>query len=113
MIKLHIKNKVDQKLPWSKLQESDVFMRVVAIAGGIIALIESLLHLIGIFEFWTFGWIIEVIAIVLAILPILLGIKPIHYTPTFLGIIGLFLIIFSVFIGGIVVLLAAIIGAIT
>jgi hypothetical protein len=85
----------------------------MAIAGGIIALIESLLHLIGIFEFWSFGWIIEVIAIILAILPILLGIRPIHYTPTFLGIIGLFLIIFSVFIGGIIVLLASIIGVIT
>ncbi|MFX0003279.1 MAG: hypothetical protein ACFE9J_07320 [Candidatus Hermodarchaeota archaeon] len=100
-------------MPWSKLQESDVFMRVVAIAGGIIAVIESLLHVFNFFEFWTFGWIIEAIAVALAILSILLGIKPIHYTPTFLGIIGLLLIIFSVFIGGIVVLLAAIIGAIT
>ncbi len=88
-------------------------MRIVALAGGIIALIESLLHLIGLLEFWRFGWIIEVIAIVLAILPILLALKPIHYTPTILGGIGLFLIIFSVFIGGIVVFLAAIIGAIT
>jgi hypothetical protein len=88
-------------------------MRIVAIAGGIIALIESLLHLIGILEFWSFGWVIELIAVILAILPILLGLKPIHYTPTFLGGIGLFLIIFSVFIGGIVVFLAAIIGAIT
>jgi hypothetical protein len=100
-------------MPWSKLQESDTFMRIVAIAGGIIALIESLLHIIGIFEYWSFGWIIELIAILLAILPILLGIRPIHYTPSFLGIIGLLLIIFSVFVGGIVVLLAAIIGAIT
>lgn len=100
-------------MPWSKLQESDKFMRVVAIGGGIIALIESLLHLIGILEFWSFGWIIEVIAIGLAILPILLGLKPIHYTPTFLGVFGILLIIFSVFIGGLIVLLAAIIGAIT
>ena len=101
-------------MPWSKLQESDKFMRVVAIGGGIVALIESLLHLINIFEFWTFGcWIIEVIAIVLAILPILLGLKPIHYTPTFLGVFGILLIIFSVFIGGLIVFLAAIIGAIT
>jgi len=100
-------------MPWSKLQESDTFMRVVAIAGGIIALIESLLHLINIFEFWTFGWILEVIAVVLAILCILLGIRPIHYTPTFLGVFGLLLIIFSVFIGGIVIVLAAIIGTIT
>ncbi len=100
-------------MPWSKLQESDTSMRIVAIAGGIIALIESLLHLIGILEFWSFGWVIELIAIILAIIPILLGMRPIHYTPTFLGVIGLLLIIFSVFIGGIVVLLAATIGAIT
>lgn len=106
-------------MPWSKLQESDMFMRVVAIGGGIVALIESILHLIGIFEFWSFswfwelGWIIEVIAVVLAILPILLGIKPIHYTPTFLGVIGILLIIFSVLFGGIIIFIAAIIGAIT
>ena len=100
-------------MPWSKLQESDMFMRVVAIAGGIIALIESIIHLLDLFQFWDFGWIIEVIAIVLAILPILLGLKPIHYTPTFLGGIGLFLIIFSVLIGGIIVFLAALIGAFT
>ena len=100
-------------MPWSWIQESDTFMRVLAIGGGIVALIESLLHLINIFEFWTFGWIIEVIAIILAILPILLGLKPIHYTPTFLGFFGLLLIIFSVFVGGIIVFLAAIIGAIS
>ncbi|UCC20858.1 MAG: hypothetical protein JSV62_06150 [Promethearchaeota archaeon] len=100
-------------MPWSKLQESDTFMRVVAIAGGIIAFIESILHLMNLFEFWTFGWVIELIAVGLAILPILLGLKPIHYTPTFLGIIGLALIIFSVFVGGIIVFLASIIGAVS
>ncbi len=100
-------------MPWSKLQESDMFMRVVAIIGGIVALIESILHLIGVFEFWSFGWIVETIAVVLAILPILLGIKPIHYTPTFIGVFGILLIIFSVFIGGIIVLIAAIFGAMT
>ncbi|MFX0135643.1 MAG: hypothetical protein ACFFDN_18505 [Candidatus Hodarchaeota archaeon] len=108
-------------MPWSKLQESDIFMRVLAIVGGIVALIESILHLIppGIFEFWSFswfwefGWVIEIIAVFLAIFSILLGFKPIHYTPTFLGIFGILLIIFSVFVGGIIILLAAIIGAIT
>ncbi|MFX1304593.1 MAG: hypothetical protein ACFE9X_14655 [Promethearchaeota archaeon] len=100
-------------MPWSWLQESDKFMRVIAIGGGIVAFIESILHLIGIFEFWSFGLIVEIIAVVLAILSILLGIKPIPYTPTFLGVFGILLIIFSVFIGGIIVLIAAIIGAIT
>jgi hypothetical protein len=107
------KNKGELKVPWSWIQESDKFMRVVAIGGGVVALIESFLHLLNIFEYWSFGLIIEVIAIVIAILPILLGIKPIHYTPTFLGVFGILLIIFSVFIGGIIIFLAAIIGAIT
>lgn len=98
---------------WSKLQESDIPMRVLAVGGGIVAFIESILHLIGVFEFWSFGLIVEIIAVVLAILPILLGIKPIQYTPTFLGGIGIFLIIFSVLVGGIIILLATIIGAIT
>lgn len=100
-------------MPWSKLQESDMFMRVVAIVGGIVALIESLLHMIDFLEFWSFGIWFEVIALVLAIFVILLGWKPIHYTPTFIGLFGILIIIFASLIGGIIVFVAAIIGAIT
>ena len=95
---------------WSKLQASDKFMCVVAIIGGIVALIESLLHMLNFLEFWSFGIIFELVALVLAIIAILLGIKPVHYTPSILIVLGLFLIIFGSWIGGIVVLIAALIG---
>ncbi|MFX1389437.1 MAG: hypothetical protein ACFE9Z_05160 [Promethearchaeota archaeon] len=98
---------------WSKLQASDKVMCVVAITGGIVALIESLLHMIGIFEFWSFGIIFELVALILALLSILLGIKPIHYTPSFLIVFGIAIIVFASFIGGIIVLLAGIIGALS
>ncbi|MFW9988265.1 MAG: hypothetical protein ACFFC3_06385 [Candidatus Odinarchaeota archaeon] len=98
---------------WSKLQASDKAMCVVAIIGGIVALIESILHLIGILEFWSFGLYIEIVAVVLSIIVILLGIKPIHYTPAILGVLGLLLIIFGCWIGGIVILLATLIGALS
>lgn len=95
---------------WSKLQASDKFMCVVAIIGGIVALIESLLHMLNFLEFWSFGIIFELVALVLAVISILLGIKPVHYTPSILIVLGLFLIIFGSWIGGIVVLIAALIG---
>jgi hypothetical protein len=98
---------------WSKLQASDKVMCVVAITGGIVALIESLLHMIGILEFWSFGLIFEVVALILALLTILLGIKPIHYTPSFLIVFGIAIIVFASFIGGIIILLAGTIGALS
>ena len=98
----------------SKLQESDVVMRIAAITSGIIVLIEAVLKIIGIdIVKWGFGWIGGVIALLLAILVILLGIKPIHYTPVFLGILGVSIIIFGVLIGGIIIIVATILGAIT
>ncbi len=98
---------------WSKLQSSDKAMCAVALIGGIVALIETLLHMIGFLEFWSFGIITEVIALVLALITILLGVKPLPYTPAILVVIGLLLIIFASWIGGIIVLLAAAIGIIT
>ncbi|MFX1327793.1 MAG: hypothetical protein ACFE91_06580 [Promethearchaeota archaeon] len=98
---------------WSKLQASDKFMCVMAIIGGIVALIESILHLIDFFEIWSFGIYIEIAAVILAIFVILLGIKPIYYTPTILGILGILLIIFGTWIGGIVVIIAMLIGALS
>lgn len=98
---------------WSKLQASDKVMCAVALIGGIVSLIETLLHMIGFLEFWSFGIITEVIALVLAIIAILLGLKPVHYTPAILVVIGLLLIIFASWIGGIIVLLAAVLGILT
>jgi hypothetical protein len=90
-------------------------MCFVAIVGGIVALVETLLHMLNLLGniSWNFGILYQVIALVLAILAILLGIKPIHYTPTFLTVFGILIIIFGSWIGGIIVLLAGVLGAIT
>jgi hypothetical protein len=98
----------------SEIQETDKVMRVVAIIGGIVSFIEAILILVGIGIMpYNFGITGGIISLVLAVLVIGLGIRPIHYTPTFLGIIGVGLIIFAALIGGIIVLLATFIGAIS
>jgi hypothetical protein len=100
----------------SEIQETDKAMRIIAIIGGFIALVESLLVLIDfrLLQYAEFFGIWSGIAgIIFAILAIFLGIKPIHYTPVFLGILGIALIIFGILIGGIFVLLATFIGAIS
>jgi len=98
----------------SELQETDVLMRIMAIASGIIVLIEAVLKIMSVeIAIWGWGWIGGLVALGLAILVILLGIKPIHYTPVFLGILGVGIIFFGVLIGGIAVLVAMILGAMT
>ncbi len=98
---------------WSKLQSTDKVMCTVALIGGIIALIESTLHLVNLFEIWSLGLYFEIAAVILAIIVILLGFKPIHYTPAILIIISIFLIIFASIIGGGIILLAGVIGALS
>jgi len=97
----------------SEIQETDLSMRIMAIASGIVVLIEAALKImtVEIVNWW--GWIGGAVALVLAILVILLGIRPIHYTPVFLGILGVGIIFFGVIIGGIAVIVATIFGAIT
>jgi len=97
----------------SEIQETDLSMRIMAIASGIVVLIEAALKImtVEIVNWW--GWIGGAVALVLAILVLLLGIRPIHYTPVFLGILGVGIIFFGVIIGGIAVIVATILGAIT
>lgn len=99
----------------SELQETDKVMRVFAVIGGIVSIIEAILVITGtsILPWNFFGILGFVLAILVSILVIGLGIRPIHYTPTFLGILGVGLIVFAVLIGGIIVLLATFIGAIS
>jgi hypothetical protein len=98
----------------SEIQETDKTMRIFALVGGIVAIIESVLKLIGAGLMpWGFGWIGSVLGLIFAVLVIALAIRPIHYTPVFLAISGIALIIFSILIGGIIVVLAAFVGAIT
>ena len=98
----------------SEVQETDLMMRLMAIASGIVVLIEAVLKIMGVsIAVWGWGLIGGVVALGLGILVILLGIRPIHYTPVFLGILGVGIIVCGVLIGGIVVLIATILGAIT
>jgi hypothetical protein len=98
----------------SKLQESDLLMRILAIGSGIVALIEAVLKIMGLsLAVWGWGWIGGIVSFVLAILVILLGIRPIQYTPVFLGILGVVVIFFGVLIGGIIIIIATIVGALT
>ena len=98
----------------SKLQESDLVMRILAIGSGIVALIEAVLKIMGLsLAVWGWGWIGGVVSFGLAILVILLGIRPIQYTPVFLGILGVVVIFFGVLIGGIIIIIATIVGALT
>ena len=98
----------------SEIQETDKVMRVTAIASGIIAIIEAVLKIMGTeLAIWGWGAIGGVVALLLAALVILLGFKPIHYTPVFLGILGVGIIIFGVLIGGIIIIIATILGALT
>ena len=98
----------------SEIQETDKGMRIVAFIGGIVAIIESFLELVGAgLMAYGFGWISGVLGIIFAILVIALAIRPLHYTPVMLGVLGIALIVFAILIGGIIVVLAAFIGAIT
>jgi hypothetical protein len=98
----------------SGIQASDKFMRIAAIIGGIVAIGESFLVLIG-FGLWPWGfnWISGLLGLLFAVLAILLGYKPIHYAPVLLGILAILLLIFGILFGGIIVLIAALIGAVS
>ncbi len=98
----------------SEYQETDKAMRIMAVIGGIISLVEAIMILVGSGLMpYGFGALGGVLGLILALVAIFLGIKPIHYTPFILAAIGVFLIIFAVLIGGIVVLLATFIGLIS
>jgi len=99
---------------FSAIQEADKAMRGLAIIGGIVGVIEAILDLAD-FGLMKYGLGITgtIIALIIAIVAIFLGFRPIHYTPAILGVIGLFLIIFGILIGGIIVLLAAFLGALS
>ncbi len=82
--------------------------------GGIIAFIESILQFMGV-EVLDYGNNIlsGTLGIIFAVLAILLGIRPIHYTPAILIGLGILLMVFSIIVGGIIVLLAGFIGTIS
>ena len=100
----------------SEIQETDKAMRVFAVIGGIVSIIETILIMTGTAILPYAGiwgiWVL-ILSLLASVLVMVLGIRPIHYTPTFLGILGVGLIVCAVLIGGIIVLLATLIGAIS
>ena len=95
----------------SKTQAADIGMRIIAVIGGIVTFIESFLFIIGNGLMpYGFGILGTVLAIIFGIIAIALGLKPIHYTPFILLVIGILLIIVASLIGGIIILVAAIVG---
>lgn len=95
----------------SKTQEADKGMRVLAVVGGFVAIIEAVMQLMGAGIMpYGFGIIGGVFSLVFAILAIALGIKPLNYTPFIIALAGILLIVFASLIGGVIVLLATFIG---
>ncbi len=98
----------------SEIQETDKTMRAIAMVGGIIAIIESILQFMGTYILaYGFGILDGILGLIFAVLVIFLSIRPIHYTPAFLGILGILLMVFSILTGGIIVILATFLGAIS
>ena len=89
--------------------ENKELVRLLAMIGGIIGLIESILSLIG-WGFYTvfpFAAIIGLIVAILVLLSIFQG-KPVPYEALYLIIFGIIMIIFSSTVGGILVLVGGI-----
>ncbi|MHA1671671.1 MAG: hypothetical protein ACTSV5_14020 [Promethearchaeota archaeon] len=98
----------------SETQAADKGMRVIAIIGGLVAFIESVMQFLGAGLMpYGFDLLGAVLSIIFAIIAIALGIKPINYTPFIIPILGILLIVFASLIGGIIILLASFIGFIS
>ena len=96
------------------VQATDIAMRIMSFAGGVITVIEAVMMFLGVkLAFWDFGWISGLVGIILGMLAIFLAIKALPHMPFYLAVIGIALIIFAIIIGGIVVLIAFGIGAFT
>ncbi len=96
------------------VQASDIAMRISAIIGGFVGIVEAIFIFIGSGLMpYGFGWISGIIGILLSIAAVSLGIKPNDYAPFLLGVIGVVLIIIGLLIGGIIVLVATFFGVIS
>jgi len=87
-------------------------MKLLAMLGGIIALIEAIA---GFFGWGFYGWGIfsSIVAIIIAIVVLLSVFRPdnpIPYNAMFLIIFGIIMIVFSSIFGGILVLIGGILG---
>jgi len=88
-------------------------VKLLAILGGIIAIIEGILHIAGrsVQKYYNLGWIAAIIAIIFGILVLFSVFKPdnpIPYNWIYLIVFGIVIIICGSLIGGILVLIAGI-----
>ena len=89
------------------------FVKLLAILGGIIAIIEAIFSLFGrsVQRYYNLGWIAAIIAIIFGILVLFSVFKPdnpIPYNWIYLIVFGIVIIICGSLIGGILVLIAGI-----
>jgi len=92
--------------------DKEKFMKIFAILGALVAIIEAIL---GFFALRWFGYIGPVVVLILAIIVCLSVFRPddpIPYNAVVLLILGILLIVFSSWIGGILLILGAIFGLI-
>jgi len=94
----------------------DQIMKILAVLGGIITLIDALGSFFG-FSFssgyWGYSYVWPIIAIILGILVILMVVqpgKPLPFTLIVLLIMGILILIFGSWLGGVLVLIAGILG---
>ena len=94
----------------------DQIMKVLAILGGLIALIVGLLDLLG-FNYglgpsWGVAYLFPIIAIILGIVVLLSAFKgnPVPFTAVWLLVLGILILIFGSWIAAVLVIIAGIIG---
>ena len=88
-------------------------VKLLAILGGIITIIEAILHIVGrsAQKYYNLGWIAAIIAIIFGILVLFSVFKPdnpIPYNWIYLIVFGIVIIVCGSLIGGILVLIAGI-----
>jgi len=94
----------------------DQIMKVLAILGGLIALIVGLLDLFGFGygfgAFWGVPYLFPIIAIILGILVLLSAFKgkPIPFTAVWLLVLGILILIFGSWLAAVLVIIAGILG---
>jgi hypothetical protein len=91
-------------------------MKILTIIGGIVAIIE------GIWQFFAPAWVAfwhvpylnAIVLLILGILALLTGLKgkPIPFTWVMLLILGILILIFGSLLGGVLLIIAAILGLI-
>jgi hypothetical protein len=94
----------------------DQIMKVLAILGGLIALIVGLLDLVGLNyglgASWAVPYLFPIVAIILGIVVLLSAFKgsPVPFTAVWLLVLGILILIFWSWLAAVLVIIAGILG---